>query len=119
MPLEDLAIVSDLLDRLIGPVGGEAIFLAEIVADAEQTLDLRYLALLHLVDIRLRDAEFFGGDQREEGPAHDVRRPRDAEFFGGDQREEGPAHDVRPLAVVLAHDRSDRPRGEELGQAEA
>src|SRR3954454_16928227 len=75
MPLEDLAIVSDLLDCLIGPVGREAVLLPEIIAYAEQALDLRYLALHHLVDIRLRDAEFFGGDQREEGPAHDGRPP--------------------------------------------
>src|SRR3954464_252826 len=94
MALEDLAIVSDLLDRLIGPVGGEAVLLSEVVADAEQALDLGHLALLHLLDIRLRDAEFFGRDQREEGPAHDMR----------------------PLAVVLAHDRADRLLRDDLGQ---
>src|SRR3954453_15294878 len=92
--LEDLAVVSDLFDRLIGPVGREAVLLPEIIAHAEQALDLRYLALLHLVDIRLRDAEFFGGDQREEGPAHDVR----------------------PLTVVLAHNRADRLLRDDLGQ---
>src|SRR3954454_4956438 len=92
--LEDLGVVSDLLGRLVSPVAREAVLLSEIIAHAEQALDLRYLALLHLVDIRLRDAEFFGGNQREEGPAHDVR----------------------PLTVVLAHNRADRLLGDDLGQ---
>src|SRR4051812_23558799 len=61
MPLENLAVIPDLLDRLIGPVGREAVLLAEIVADAEQALDLGHLALFHLIHIGLRDAEFFGG----------------------------------------------------------
>src|SRR4051812_2254157 len=61
--LEDLAVVSDFLDCLIGPVGREAVLLPEIIAHAEQALDLRHLALLHLFDVGLRDAELFGGDQ--------------------------------------------------------
>src|SRR5436853_325831 len=73
VPLEDLAVIPDLLDRLIRPIRREAVFLAQVVADAEQALDLRDLALLHLVDIGLRDAQLFGRDQREVGPAHDVR----------------------------------------------
>src|SRR5436305_148787 len=93
MALEDLAIISDLLDRLIGPVGGEAVLLSEIVADAKQAFDLRHLAFLHLVDVRLRDTELFGGDQREKSPAHDMR----------------------PLAVVLAHQRADRLLRDDLG----
>src|SRR5437764_7563814 len=72
MALEDVAVVSDLLDRLIGPVGREPVLLSEIVADAEQPPDLGHLALLHLLDIRLRDAELLRCDQREEGPAHDM-----------------------------------------------
>src|SRR4029077_8788646 len=94
MALEDVAVIADLLDRLIGPIGREPVLLAKIVADPEQALYLRHLALLHLLDIGLRDAQFLGGDQREEGPAHDVR----------------------PLAVVLPHERTDRLLGDDLGQ---
>ena len=67
---------------------------SEIIADTEQTLYLRHLALAHLLDIRLGDAQFLRGDQREQGPAHDMR----------------------PLAVVLAYDRPDRLLRDDLGQ---
>src|SRR2546423_14425859 len=70
--LEDLAVVSDLLDRLVGPVGRKAGLLSEIVADAEQALDLRHLALEHLIDIGLCHTKLLGSNQREECPAHHV-----------------------------------------------
>src|SRR6478735_155534 len=48
---EDLAVIADPLDRAIGPTRVEAESLAHIAGDAEQALDLRVRALLHLVDI--------------------------------------------------------------------
>ena len=49
---------------------------------------------LHLLDIRLRDAELLGVEQREMHPLHDVE----------------------PLVVALAHDRAERLLGDDLRQ---
>src|SRR5581483_9487009 len=93
--LEDLAVIADLLDRLIGPVGTETILLAEIVADAQEALHLGIgRACLDVVDIG-------GGD---------------AELLGGDERGEGPARDMRPLRIALANDGADRLLRDRLGK---
>src|SRR5580704_15286977 len=67
--LIDLAVIPDLLDDLIGPIGLEAELLAEIVADAQEALDLGIRrGGAHLVDIRGADAELLGGDHGRHGP---------------------------------------------------
>src|SRR5262249_13438241 len=93
--LEDLAVVADLLDRLVGPVGGKPVLLPEIVADAEKALHLGIgRARLDVVDIGRGDAELLGGDERGEGPARDMR----------------------PLRIALPHNGADRLLRDRLGE---
>src|SRR5476649_798285 len=70
--LEAFAVVSDLLDDVVGPVVGEAHHLAELALDAQDAAHFGVLRLgLHLVDVLGGDAEGFGRDLRVQHPAHD------------------------------------------------
>src|SRR5579863_5441515 len=93
--LKDLAIISDLLDRIESPIFRQAHLLPEIVADAEEPLHLGVLRILpHILDIGLGEPEFLGRDRGVEDPFHDVR----------------------PLLVALTDDRADRLFRDHLGQ---
>src|SRR5690606_22166204 len=84
--LVDFAVVSDLLDRSVGPLSVEAEFFAEVARHAQKTRDLRIVFRLLLVDVLGRDAELLGSHQR-------VDRPGD---------------DITPLGVALPDDRPHR-----------
>src|SRR5262245_54818429 len=62
--LEDLAVISDVLDDLVGPVIGEADAGSEIALFAKQAYYFRICgARLLLIDVLLRHTEFFGVEE--------------------------------------------------------
>ncbi len=94
--IEDFAVIAHALDDIIGPVIGQAEVGADRRAlfDAEEALDIRVCRILHLVDVLLRDPEFFGVHKR----------------IGG------PADDVEPLVVTLANGRAEWLLGDDFRQ---
>src|SRR5262245_40394657 len=58
--VEYLRVVSDVLDRAVGPVLGQAELLAVIPLGAEEALHVGIGGLHLLVDVLLGDAELFG-----------------------------------------------------------
>lgn len=92
--LEDLAVVADLLDRLVGKVGAETELLAHVAAGAQKALDRRLVALEHFIDVLRVDAHLLGLDQRIEHPLGDGE----------------------PLIIATAHHRAQRLLGNQLGQ---
>ena len=68
------AVVADICDDVPGPRFVEAERGAVSRNGPEQPRDIRILALRHLADVGRRDAQFFGGDHREDGPPQDVEQ---------------------------------------------
>src|SRR5689334_11790524 len=68
------AVVADRLDRLVGVVVRDAELGTEVAGRAEQPLHVRVLRIALLVDIRLRNAQLFRGNERIEREA-DQRLP--------------------------------------------
>ena len=67
------AVVADLLNNTIRPVLVEAEHAAHVLAGADQALHVGVGGrLAEFVDVRLRDAQLFGAQERGEGPAHDL-----------------------------------------------
>src|SRR3546814_10629822 len=82
-----------LLDDVVGPFVVEPEHLAHVAFGAQQTTDLGVVAVgSHVVDVPGGDAVLLGID-------HGVQRP---------------AHDVAPRGVTLAHERTQRPLGDDL-----
>src|ERR1700719_398686 len=86
MLVEDLAVIADQLDRVVGPFLVEPQGLAHARCPAEHALDVGGFALRHLVDVLLREALFLGLHHRIDDPIDDVV----------------------PLLVAMAHDRRQR-----------
>src|SRR5262249_39311109 len=82
--LEALAVVTDLLDDVVGPLVVDAEPLPHAGGDTEDALDARVLALQHLLNVLRRDLVLLGLQHGEKRPAHDVGE----------------------LVVAMAHDRS-------------
>src|SRR5512145_1746211 len=94
MTLEELAVVADLPDNPLRPVGSKPQALAEVHVKPEE-------AAHGGVGRTPRQIDTGGGY---------------AELLGGNQRIEGPAHDAEPLVVSLPYGRSDRSLGDQLRQ---
>src|ERR1700756_4067699 len=84
--VEDLAVIADQLDLVIGPFLVEPERLAHARSDTQHALDVGIVALHHVVDV-LRGHPF---------------------LLGFDQRVDDPADDIVPFVVAVAHDRSKR-----------
>src|SRR6516225_4162032 len=94
MAFEDLAVIADHLDCVVGPFLVETERLAHAGGDAKHALDAGILALRHFVDVLLGDASLLGLEQRIDDPVDDVV----------------------PLLVAMAHDRGQRLLRDALGQ---
>src|SRR6266851_5621349 len=70
--VEDLAVIADQLDLVIGPFLVEPERLTHARGDAEHALDVGIVALRHVVDVFRRNLLFFRLDQRVDDPADDV-----------------------------------------------
>src|SRR3546814_2059886 len=92
--IEDLAIVTDLLDDLHRPVLRQLQILAIFPLHTQQAGDVRVLAALGL---------FF-----------DVCRS-DAQFLGVEHGEQGPTHDIEPFLIALADRRAEGLLGSPFG----
>ncbi|MNQ77655.1 hypothetical protein D3C85_925390 [compost metagenome] len=92
--LEALAVVAHLLDDVVGPLLVQPQVGAAAGRDAQDALDVGVGALGLLVHVLGRHAVFFGFDHRRQRPAHDVQ----------------------PGIVALAHERTQRLLGNDLGQ---
>jgi hypothetical protein len=89
VPLVDLAVVADLAHDLLREVGRQAqpgVERLTLDGLAEEALDLRVVALEHLVDVLRRDLELL-------------------RLHGGDH---GPVDGVGPVVVAISHDRPER-----------
>src|SRR5580704_7664321 len=69
---EDLTVIADRLDFVIGPILLETQSLAHAGGDAEHALDSRVVAFQHVVDIGLGDADLLALHQSVDGPIDDV-----------------------------------------------
>src|SRR5699024_8965067 len=66
--IEDLTVVTNLLDDLITKVGRQPQSRAHVAGYTQQTLDLRIAGVEHLVDVFGSNTELLGPDQREQSP---------------------------------------------------
>src|SRR5712691_9532758 len=94
MPVENLAVIADRLDRVVGPFLIEPQSLAHARSGTEHALQIGGLALRHLVDVGLGDTLFFGLEQCIDDPIDDVV----------------------PLVVTVTHDRRQRFLRNAIGQ---
>src|ERR687896_1943757 len=73
MAVETLAVVTYLLDNVVGPAIVQSKHLTELTLGADEALDDGIAAFRLLIDILRRQSKLFGVDGREQGPFDDIK----------------------------------------------
>ena len=94
--LEDFTVVAARHDGVLGPVSRQAQHFAQVTFGTQQTVDFRVVAgsACHVCDV---------------GRCH-------TQFFGSDQRIQGPANHITPFVVAVANKRAQRLFRDDFGQ---